>query len=198
MRLLHQRHPGVTSLWLDERPRELALPVAGLVAVHLPASAPSSALVLGAARVTAPAAGWVVLGPAEPGATLHAEGAPLRLSGTRDEGPAPPACRIWEASGEPIPEALWRAARILGDGAVIALAGGPARPWLRLCAGASAQVMLPPLPLRDPLDPMLAVLRGEMPVTGLDGATLTLRAASDCEVVWEGVQLRPKSRANSA
>lgn len=198
MRLLHQRRPGVTALWLDERPRDLALPVAGLVAVHLPAAAPSSALVLGETRVAAPAAGWVVLSEAAPGATLRAEGMPLRLSGTEGEGPLPPACRVWEPSGAPIPESHWRAASILGEGQLIALAGGPARPWLRLAAGGSARVTLPPLPLPDPVEPVLAVLRGEPPLAELDGMTLTLRAATACEVVWESVQLRPKSRANSA
>ncbi|TCI00500.1 hypothetical protein EJV46_07675 [Roseococcus sp. SYP-B2431] len=198
MRLLHQRRPGTTSLWLDERPRGLGLPVAGLAAVHLPAAAPSSTLVLGATRVTAPAAGWVLLGQAGPGAALRAEGMPLRLSGTLGEGPLPLACRIWDA-GEPlIPESHWRAARILGEGATIALAGGAARPLLRLAAGASARVTLPPLPMSAPLDPVLAVLRGRKPLAELEGLTLTLRAAAGAEVVWEAVQLRPKSRANSA
>lgn len=198
MRLLHQRRPGGATLWLDERPRDLALPIAGLVAVHLPVAAPSSALTLGETCVAAPAAGWIILGQAKPGATLRAEGVPLRLSGAEGEGPLPPACRIWEETGAPVPEAHWHAARILGEGALIALAGGPVRPWLRLAAGATARITLPPLPLPAPLDPVLAVLRGEPPLAELDGLTLTLRAASACEVVWESVQLRPKSRANSA
>lgn len=198
MRLLHQRRPGVTTLWLDDQPRSLDLPVGGLVAVHLPAAAPSSTLVLGTLRVTAPAAGWVLLGPAGPDAELMAEGVPLRLSGTLDHGPLPPACRVWAEEGEPVPEAHWRRARILGDGALLALAGGPARPWLRLAAGSTARVTLPALPLPAPMEPVLAVLRGPMPLAELDGLALTLRAAAACEVVWESVQFRPKSRANSA
>jgi len=197
VRLLHQRRPGTAALWLDGRPRALDLPVAGLAAVHLPAAAPSSMLVLGAARIRAPEAGWVVLGQAGPGDTLRVEGVPLRISGTQGEGPLPPACRIWAEIGEPIPESHWRAARILGDGAVVALAGGPARPLLRLAAGGSARVILPPLAL-PAMEPVLAVLRGQPPLAELDGLTLTLRAAAACEVVWESVQLRPKSRANSA
>lgn len=198
MRLLHQRRPGGAALWLDGRPRELDLPVTGLVAVHLPAAAPSSALILGEARVSAPGAGWVVLGQAGPGRTLRAEGVPLRLSGTLGEGPLPLACRVWDAEGALVPEAHWHRARLLGESALIALAGGPVRPLLRLAAGTSARVALPPLALPRPLEPVLAVLRGETPLAELDGLTLTLRAASACEVVWESVQLRPKSRANSA
>ena len=198
MRLLHQRRPGVTSLWLDEHPRDLELPMAGLAAVHLPAAAPSSTLILGDARIPMPGAGWILLGEAGPGARLRAEGVPLRLSGTHGEGPLPPACRIWEAPDALVPESHWRAARIHGEGAMIALAGGPARPLLRLAGGSSAQVTLPDWRLPGPLEPLLAVLRGQPPLARLDGLTLTLRAASACEVVWEGVQLRPKSRANSA
>lgn len=198
MRLLFQRRRGTTVLWLDERPRALALPQAGLLAVHLPAAAPSSTLVLGTMRVVAPPAGWVLLGAAEAGATLRAEGVPLRLSGGLGEGPLLPACRIWEAEDALIPEAHWRAARLLGEGAVIALAGGLARPLIRLDAGGVAQVTLPPWPLPGPADPVLAVLRGSPPLAEFDGTTLTLRAAVACEVVWEGLQLRPKSRANSA
>lgn len=198
MRLLHQRRPGMTALWLDERSRGLDLPVTGLVAVHLPAAAPSSTLILGETRVVAPGAGWVVLGQAGPGATLHAEGVPLRLSGTSGDGPLPPACRVWDAGSGLIPEAHWYQARILGEGALVALAGGPLRPLLQLAAGGAARVTLPPLALPDPLDPVLAVLRGTPPLAGLDGLTLTLRAATACEVIWESVQLRPKSRANSA
>ncbi|UPY34975.1 hypothetical protein [Sediminicoccus sp. KRV36] len=200
MQLIFQRRPGQTALWLDSAPRPLALPEGRLLGLHLPAPAAASAIVVatdaGVARLEAPADGWVVL--ALPGRvlTLHAEGPPLRLSGGLGEGPEHPACRVWHDEGL-IPEAHWRQARILGDGALLALAGGPARPCLRLKAGEWGRVTLPPLALPGPVRPVLAVLRGSLPAADLAGLTLTLTAGSDCEVVWEAVQLRPNSLANS-
>lgn len=128
--------------------------------------------------------------------SVHAEGPPLRLSGGLGEGPARPACRLWDAGG-PIPEAHWRAARILGDGGVLALAGGPARPFLRLGAGGWGRITLPDFPVLD-VAPLLVTLRGPMPLAELNGTVLTLRAGVACEVLWEDVQLRPNILANSA
>ena len=194
MRLIFQRPVGHATLWLTGVPLVLAVPEGAWLAVHLPVAAPSSTLVLttraGHARLPAPGAGWAIL----PGTavTLHAEGPPLRLSG----GDAP-ACRVWSAGGL-IPEAHWRAARILGDGAVLALAGGPARPFVRLRAGGMARITLPDCALPGPIAPVIGTLRGQPPLAELSGLALTLRAGADCEVVWEDVQPRPNSRANSA
>ncbi|MBS7788581.1 hypothetical protein KTR66_01165 [Roseococcus sp. SDR] len=203
MRLIQQRQAGSTRLWLGDAPQPLHLPPAGnLLALHLPRAAPASALVVetqsGLARLMAPAAGWVVLELPGPPLAVRAEGAPFQLSGALGEGPAFPACRLWQAEPGLIPENHWRRARILGQGAVLALAAGPARPCVTLRAGEVARIALPPLDLPGPVEPVLTALRGPLPLAGLEGLTLTLRAGAACEVLWEGVQLRPKSLANSA
>lgn len=202
MRLIHQRRPGGTRLWLGATPQPLHLPEAGnLLALHLPRAAPSSSLVVetsaGPARLEAPAAGWVVLELPGPPLSARAEGAPFQLSGALGEGPAFPACRLWAAEPGLIPEDHWRRATILGEGAVLALAASPARPFVKLRAGEVARITLPPLELPGPLEPLLAALRGPLPLAELHGMTLTLRAGAACDVLWEGVQLRPNSRANS-
>lgn len=197
MRLILQRRRGATSLWLTEQPFPLDAPEgANLLGLHLPESARSTLVATtesGEVRCDALAAGWVVLPLPGRLRTLHAGGAPFRISG------APPACRFWEAARGLIPEAHWRAARFLGDGAVLALAGGPARPFVRLGAGETGRITLPPLALPGPVEPILVALRGPLPIVELKAPlTLTLRAGAACEVVWEGVQLRPNSFANSA
>ncbi|WP_431302361.1 hypothetical protein [Sediminicoccus sp. BL-A-41-H5] len=202
MRLIRQRWPGETRLWLGAAPQRLHLPPDGnLLALHLPRAAPSSALVVetqaGAARLAAPAAGWVVLELPGPPLAVRAEGPPFQLSGGLGEGPAFPACRLWQAEPGLIPEDHWRRARILGEGAVLALAAGPARPFLRLQAGEVARITLPGCALPGPVEPVLTALRGPLPLAELDGLTLTLRAGAACDVLWEGVQLRPNNRANS-
>lgn len=202
MRLIHQRRPGTSHLWVMEAPQPLNLPPEGrLLGLHLPRAAPSSALLVtttaGTARLATPAAGWVLLDLPAPPLAVQAEGAPFQLSGGLGEGPAFPACRLWEAAPGLVPEDHWRRARILGDGAVLALAAGPARPFLRLRAGEVARIALPPLDLPGPMEPLLTALRGPMPLGELDGLTLTLRAGAACAVLWEAVQLRPNSRANS-
>ncbi len=202
MRLISQRRPGETRLWLGARPQPLHLPAEGtLLALHLPRAAPASALVVetpaGPQRLDAPAAGWVVLELPGPALAARADGAPLQLSGGFGQGPAFPACRLWQAEPGLIPEAHWRRARILGGGAVLALAAGPARPFVKLDAGEAARIILPPLELPGPVVPLLSPLRGPLPLAELDGLTLTLRAGAACAVLWEGVQLRPNNRANS-
>ena len=202
MRLILQRRPGPSRLWLGTAPQPLHLPEGGrLLGLHLPRAAPASALVVttaaGPARLTAPAAGWVMLELPGPPLAVQAEGAPFQLSGGLGQGPAFPACRLWDATPGLIPEDHWRRARILGDGAVLALAAGPARPFVRLVAGDVARITLPPLDLPAPLEPILGALRGPLPLADLTGLTLTLRAGAACAVLWEGVQLRPKSLANS-
>lgn len=201
MRLIFQRRPGASRLWLSRTPFALDLPAGRLLGVHLPQAAATSCLVVtteaGTTRHEAPRAGWAVLTlPGRP-LKIHAEGPPLRLSGGLGDGPAFPACRLWDGDGL-IPEAHWRRAHILGEGGVLALAGGPARPFVRLSAGGWARITLPPLPLTAAPTPILAALRGPLPLADLEGLTLTLRAGAACEVLWEGVQLRPNSFANSA
>lgn len=227
MRLILQRRPGAGSMWLTGQPFPMeAPPGANLLGLHLPAPARSSLVATttaGIERCDMLAAGWVLLPLPGHLLTLHAEGAPFRISG------APPACRFWEAAPGLIREADWRAARFLGDGAVLALAGGVARPFMRLGAGETGWITLPPLFLPGPVKPILAPLRGPLPLAELSHAaptggplprsnrilteqpsfpgdasperhplTLTLRAGAACEVLWEGVQLRPNSFANSA
>jgi len=200
MRLIFQRRPGHTALWLGDTPRRLELPAGALLALHLPRPAPSSALVVttaaGEARLAAPTAGWAVLSLQGQALSIHAEGPPLRLSGGLGEGPEFPACRVWSEEGL-IPEVHWRAARILGEGGVLALAGGHARPFLRLHAGEMGRIALPAIHLPGLVDPLLTNLRGELPLAELDGLTLTLRAGAFCEILWEEVQLRPNNLANS-
>ena len=200
MRLIFQRRPGSTALWLDTWPRPLDLPVGAALGLHLPRPAPSSELVVttqaGEVRLASPAAGWAVLSLRGRVLSLHAEGGPVRLSGGAGEGPEFPACRVWSGEGL-IPEALWRGARIMGEGSVLALAGGPARPFLRLRAGELGRIALPPYPLPGPVDPVLTALRGQLPLAQLEGLTLTLRAGAFCEILWEEVQLRPNNLANS-
>lgn len=201
MRLIRQRRPGRSRLWLGGAPQPLHLPPGNLLGLHLPRAAPSSSLVVtteaGPVRLAAPAAGWVVLELPGPPLAVQAEGAPFQLSGSSGEGPAFPACRLWDAEPGLIPEESWRRAHILGDGAVLALAAGQARPFVRLRAGEMARITLPPLDLPAPLHPVLTALRGPLPLAELTGLTLTLRAGAACAVLWEGVQLRPKSLANS-
>jgi hypothetical protein len=200
MRLIFQRRPGRSHLWLGAAPHPLELPAGGLLGLHLPAPAASSCLVVttsaGEARSASPAAGWAVLRLPGRVLHLHAEGAPLRLSGGLGLGPELPACRLWDAEGL-IPEAHWRGAHLLGEGGLLALAAGPARPFLRLRAGEMGRITLPETPLPGPVLPVLAALRGPLPLVELEGLTLTLRAGAACEVLWEEVQLRPNSRANS-
>ena len=205
MRLILQRWPGTSHLWLGAEPHSLDLPEGRLLGLHLPASAASSRLVVtttgGMAVLDGPAAGWAVLDLPGRAVSLHAEGPPLRLSGGLGEGPALPALRLWDApwdDGGPIPEGHWRRARILGNGAVLALAGGAARPFVRISAGGWARISLPTFPLLDGASPVLVALRGPLPLADLDGLTLTLRAGAACDVLWEAVQLRPNSLANSA
>lgn len=200
MRLIFQRRPGLSRLWLGAAPLALDLPEGRVLGLHLPQAAASSTLVVttqgGPARHAAPQAGWAVLNlPGRP-LSLHAEGPPLRLSGGLGEGPEYPACRLWDIAGV-IPESHWRAARILGQGRVLALAGFPARPFLRLEAGGWARITLPEFPLPEGAEPILTALRGPLPLADLTGMTLTLRAGAACEVLWRGVQLRPNSLANS-
>jgi hypothetical protein len=202
MRLIRQRRPGQTRLWLGATAQPLHLPPEGnLIALHLPRAAPSSALVVttaaGPARLAAPAAGWAVLELPAPALAVLAAGAPFQLTGGFGVGPAFPACRLWQAEPGLIPEDHWRRAHILGEGAVLALAASAARPFVTLRAGEVARIALPPLTLPGPMEPVLTALRGPLPRAELNGLTLTLRAGADCAVLWEGVQLRPKSRANS-
>lgn len=201
MPLIFQRRPGRTHLWLGAPPHPVSLPEGAVLGLHLPAAAPSSTLVVatdsGEARLSAPGPGWAILRLAGRALSLRAEGAPFRLSGGLGEGPEHLACRLWNEEGL-IPEAIWRRARILGEGAVLAVAGGPARPMLRLKGGEMGLITLPETPLPGPVQPVLAALRGPLPLAQLDGLTLTLRAGAACEVLWEEVQLRPNSLANSA
>lgn len=200
MPLIFQRRPGRSQLWLTATPHPLRLPEGAVLGLHLPAGAPSSTLVItaeaGAARLAAPGAGWAILRLAGRVRSLHAEGAPFRLSGGLGEGPEHPACRLWSEEGL-IPEAIWRRATFLGEGGMLALAGFPARPMLRLGGGEMGRITLPAAPLPGPVRPVLAALRGPLPLAELEGLTLTLRAGAACEVLWEEVQLRPNSRANS-
>lgn len=200
MPLIFQRRPGRTHLWLGATPHPVSLPAGAVLGLHLPTAAPSSTLVVatdsGEARLAAPGAGWAILRPPGQARSLRAEGAPFQLSGGLGEGPEHLACRLWSEEGL-IPEAIWRRAHILGEGAVLALAGGPARPFLRLGGGEMGRITLPETPLPGPILPVLAALRGPLPLAELEGLTLTLRAGAACEVLWEEVQLRPKSLANS-
>lgn len=200
MPLIFQRRPGRSHLWLGAAPHPANLPAGAVLGLHLPSAAPTSTLVIatdsGEARLEAPGAGWAILRLPGPALTLRAEGAPFRLSGGLGEGPEHLACRLWSEEGL-IPEAIWRRARILGEGAVLALAGGPARPFLRLKGGEMGRITLPETPLPGPILPVLAPLRGPLPLAELDGLTLTVRAGAACEILWEEVQLRPNSLANS-
>lgn len=200
MRLIFQRRPGQSQLWLGAAPLALNLPEGRVLGLHLPQAAASSTLVVtteaGQARHPSPGAGWAVLSLPGRAFGVHAEGPPLRLSGGLGEGPEFPACRLWDAE-EVVPESHWRAARILGEGGLLVLAGGPARPFVRLDAGGWARITLPPFSLPEGAKPRLTALRGPLPLAGLEGMALTLRAGAACEVLWEGVQLRPNSLANS-
>lgn len=201
MPLIFQRRPGRSHLWLSASPHPVSFPEGAVLGLHLPKPAPSSSLVIategGEVLLVAPGPGWAILRLPGRVLSLRAEGAPLRLSGGLGEGPEHLACRLWSAEGL-IPEAIWRRAQILGEGAVLALAGGPARPFLRLNAGEMGRITLPATPLPGPLMPVLAALRGPLPLAELAGLTLTLRAGAACEVLWEEVQLRPNNLANSA
>ncbi|MBX9749028.1 MAG: hypothetical protein K5Q68_05375 [Roseococcus sp.] len=200
MPLIFQRRPGRSHLWLGAAPHPVTLPEGAVLGLHLPGAAPSSCLVVataaGEARLPAPGPGWAILRLPGRALSLRAEGAPFRLSGGLGEGPEHLACRLWTEEGL-IPEAIWRRARLLGEGGVLALAGGPARPFLRLNGGEMGRITLPETPLPGPILPVLAALRGPLPLAGLEGLTLTLRAGAACEVLWEEVQLRPNSLANS-
>lgn len=196
-RLILEAPPALGVLWLTEAPRPLALPPGGGFAVHLARAAPLATLVAGTQRVGGAllAAGWLPLPRGEGPVSLRAEDAPIALSRAADGAPAR---RLWAEPPGAIPEAAWRAARILGEGAVMALGAGPARPFLRLAAGAAAWVTLPPLGLAALPAPRLAVLRGPPPravlrwglphaprAEGPGPVTLALRAGLPCEVVWE-------------
>ncbi|WP_424814459.1 hypothetical protein [Roseococcus sp. YIM B11640] len=209
--LILHRHPAATPLWLGETARRLELPMPGLVALHVAAPSPSSTLILEGAgwalRQPAREAGWTLLGETGDGPfAIRAEGPPVRLTCARDAAPATPACRLWRltaADEGAVPETHWHAAAILGPGRLAQIGAGPARPLLRLGAGEAAWITLPPFPLTDEAEPVLAVLRGHRPLARLSGGgeapvTLSLQAPTACELVWEGIQLRPKSRANSA
>jgi hypothetical protein len=134
MPLIFQRRPGRSHLWLGAAPHPVTFPEGAVLGLHLPSAARSSTLVIateaGEARLAAPGAGWAILRVAGRPLSLRAEGAPFRLSGGLGEGPEHLACRLWSEEGL-IPEAIWRRAHILGEGSVLALAGGPARPFLR-------------------------------------------------------------------
>ena len=202
MTLLFQRRPGVTTLWLDAQPQAFDIPAGGgWLGLHLRAPAPSSALVVtttdGVARLEAPGAGWQMISLLGQPLALHAEGPPLRLSGAAGVGPEYPACRLWAGHSELVSEALWHQAEFLGEGRLLGLAGGPVRPFLRLEPGQMGRIRLPLVPLPGPVQPVLSALRGHMPLFRLHGLTLVLRAGAACEILWEAVQLLPKSRANS-
>jgi hypothetical protein len=177
-------------IWVTDAPLALAAPGA----VHLARAAPNATLIAGATRI--PGAlllpGWLPL-PAD-ARCLRAEGAPIPLSRGAEGGPA---LRPVTSLPGAIPEHAWRAARVWGAGSVVALGGGPARPVLRLDAGADAWITLPWLDLDALPAPELTTLRGPPPRArlrwglphvprgaGPGSATLALRAGLACEVVW--------------
>ncbi len=201
-RLILEAPPGPGLLWLTEAPRALALPAGGGFALHLARAAPGAVLHARAAAGVARLAPGFATGWIEPGLAaaadlvLQAEGGPLALSRAAD---GEPARRVFAEAPGAIPEAQWRAARVWGAGAVVALGAGRARPVLRLAAGAAAWVTLPPLDLPALPAPRLVALRGPLPraalrwglphapaAAGPAPLTLALRAGLACEVVWEG------------
>lgn len=195
-RLIHEARPAGPLMWLAADPFLMEAPNGQALALHLARPAPSAVLCVGERRVPAGLrAGWLLIEAPPPAPlTLRAEGAPLPLS---LDAQARPALRVWAGEGGAIPEAHWRAARVLGRGGVAALGAGPARPFLRLGPGEAAWITLPRLELPALPVPRLAVLRGPAPAHALHwgepGApcaqgpapiTLALRAGPACEVVW--------------
>ena len=195
-RLILDAPPACGVLWLTEEARALALPAGGGAALHLARAAPCAVLVVNAARLAGArlAAGWLPL-PAAGALLLSAAGAPIPLSRAAD---GLPARRVWDEAAGAIPEAAWAAARVWGEGRVVALGGGPPRPVLRLAAGGAAFVTLPWLEARALPEPRIATLRGPPPRArlgwgpphaprdaGPGPVTLALRAGLACEVVWE-------------
>lgn len=198
LRLIEERAPAGPVMWLGDAPFVMEAPSGEVLALHLAHPSPSAVLRLAGRGIAAgPRAGWLMVEapPAGP-LTLRAEGAPLPLS---LDAAARPALRVWAGEDGAIPEADWRAARVLGVGGVAALGAGPARPFLRLAAGEAGWITLPPLDLPALPAPRLALLRGPPPRHALHwgepGAprahgpaplTLVIRAGLACEVVWRG------------
>lgn len=196
-RLILDAPPARGVLWLTQAPLALALPEGGGFALHLARAAPCAELDVNGARVAGALLGdgWLPL-PAGGGAlTLRAEGAPVALSRAADGGPAR---RVWDEAPGAIPEAAWRAARIWGEGAVVALGAAPPRPVLRLAAGAAAWITLPALELPALPEPRLVTLRGPPPRAALrwgpphaprdhgpGPVTLGLCAGLACAVLWQ-------------
>lgn len=190
-RLTLDRPPGPAWFHLGEAPFHLEAAPSGTLALHLPRPAPLATLWAGGAALPGALlrAGWVEFAAAGP-AVLRAEGAPIALSLDQH---GRPALRAWDGPPEP----PWQAARIWGRGAVVALGAKGPRPVLRLAAGEAAWVTLPRVETLPA--PRLRALRGPLPrvalrwglphaplAQGPGPATLGLRAARECEVVWEG------------
>ena len=190
----HPPAPGVT--WLTEAPLMPGWPGCAARAVHLARPAPLALLRCGEVELPGALlrAGWLELPGNGP---LRAAGAPIALSRAADGGLARRAWAV--AAASPIPEAHWAAARILGEGAVMALGADGARPVLRLGLLGRAWVTLPALDLPILPAPRIALLRGVMPRArlhwgqpglerphGPGPVTLHLAAAGPAEVVWEG------------
>lgn len=195
-RLIHEAPPAGPVMWLTEAPVPIEAPPCDALALHIARPAPSAVLRIGDRRLPlGPRAGWVLVEAPPRGAfTLRAEGAPLALS---LDARARPALRVWQGEDGPIPEAHWRAARVLGAGGVVALGAGPARPLLRLAAGEAGWITLPALDLPALPEPRVTLLRGPAPrldlhwgepgaprATGPAPLTLAVRAGLACEVVW--------------
>ena len=116
---------------------------------------------------------------------IESAATPLR----RARGTARPALRLWAGRG-PWPD--WTGTRVLGNGV---LAGLPPRPLLVLEAGEAARLLLPPGFAPDQ-ELLPETMRGTAPPRMERQGDLLLVEA---RAAWEGsVQLRPKSRANSA
>jgi hypothetical protein len=194
-RLIHASPPAGPIMWLTQAPWVMEAPRGDLLALHLARPAPSAVLCVGGRRISAgPRAGWLMVEAATGPLTLRAKGAPIALS---LDAAARPALRVWEGRDGSIPEANWRAARVLGEGGVAAMGAGPARPLLRLAPGAAAWITLPALDLPVLPTPCLTVLRGAAPRYALHwgepGAprphgpaplTLALCAGLGCELLW--------------
>jgi hypothetical protein len=193
-RLILDRPPGPGAFWLGAAPFRLDAPAGAALALHLARAAPLSTLLAGGKRLPGAVlgAGWVEF-PGPGPLLLRAEGAPIALSlGAGAEG-GRPALRAWDGAVE-IP---WHAAKIWGQGAVVALGAGWAGPVLRLAAGEAAWVTLPVMAALPA--PRLVAVRGPLPRAdvqwglphaprphGPSRVTLRLRAGLACEVAWEG------------